>query len=115
MLAMTAGRVEPRHANPIAFLDALDAGADRDHAADGLVARDKRQFRLQRPVAGRSVNVGVANAASLGLDQDLARAGRRNVPFLLYQGFTKVLDDGDVHFTGHVWLLLFEVESIEMA
>jgi hypothetical protein len=48
------------------------------------------------------MNVGVANAASLGLDQDLTRAGRRNGPFLLDQGFTKVLDDGDVHFTDHV-------------
>jgi hypothetical protein len=52
------------------------------------------------------VNVGVANAASLGLHQDLARAGQWNVPFLLCEGFAKVLDNGDVHFTGHVWLLL---------
>jgi len=48
MLAMAAGRVEPRHADPIAFLDALDAGADPDHPADGLVARDEWQLRLQR-------------------------------------------------------------------
>jgi len=48
------------------------------------------------------VKVGVANAAGLGLDQDLARAGCGNLPLLRYQRFAEVLDDGDVHFTGHI-------------
>jgi hypothetical protein len=48
------------------------------------------------------MEIRMADAAGLGLYQDLARAGGRYVPFLLHQRFTKVLDDGDVHFTGHV-------------
>ena len=80
ILAMAAGRVEPRHADAVAFLDDRDARADRGDAADGLVAGDERQLRLQRPVAGRGVKVGVADAAGLGLDQDLARARASGCP-----------------------------------
>src|ERR1700730_5811471 len=69
MLAVTAGRMEPGHADPIAFPDDLDAGAHRCNAADGFVARDERTFWLERPVAGRSMEVGVTHPASLGLDQ----------------------------------------------
>ncbi len=48
----------------------------------------------------------MADAAGLGLDQNLARAGGRNVPFLLHERLAKVLDDSDVHFfTGHMKLL----------
>jgi hypothetical protein len=48
----------------------------------------------------------MATTAGLRLDQDLARAGGRNVPFLLHQRFTELLDDGDVHFAGH-WVRPF--------
>jgi hypothetical protein len=47
------------------------------------------------------MKVGVAHTTGLGLDQDLTGTWSRNVPFLLHQGLPEVLDDGDVHFTGH--------------
>ena len=80
ILAMTASRVEPGHADPVALLDDRDAGADRGDEADGLMARNERQLGLQRPVAGRGMEIGVADAAGLGLDQDLAGAGRWECP-----------------------------------
>jgi hypothetical protein len=46
MLAMTAGRVEPRHSDPIAFPGDLDAGAYGCNAADGFVAGNEWQLRL---------------------------------------------------------------------
>ena len=41
--------------------------------------------RLERPVSVRGVQIGVADAASLGLDQDLARSGRWDVQLPEFQ------------------------------
>jgi hypothetical protein len=74
MLAMTAGRIEPWHSDPVAFLDDLDTCPDRSNATDRFVTRNERKLRLQWPIARRGMEVGVTYAAGFGLDQDLARA-----------------------------------------
>jgi hypothetical protein len=43
----------------------------------------------------------VANAAGLGLDQDLARSRRRDVPFLKHQRLSELLDNCGAHLTCH--------------
>jgi hypothetical protein len=73
MFAVTAGRVEPRYSDPVAFSNNLDTGPDRGNAADGLMTGNERQLWLQRPIACRRMEIRVAHAAGLGLDQDLAR------------------------------------------
>ena len=45
----------------------------------------------------RGMEIGVADTAGLGFDQDLARPGGRDVPFLQQQGLSKLLDYCDVH------------------
>ena len=111
MLAMTAGRVEPWHADAVALFDDRDAGADRGDAADGLMTRNERQLGLQRPVAGRGMKVGVAHAAGLGLDQDLARAGRRDIDLHAHQRLAELLDERSLHLLGHGSFLLLVCAS----
>src|SRR5271166_5016630 len=101
MLAMAAGRVEPRHADSVALLDDGDASAERDDTADGLVARDERRLGLEWPVAGRGVEIRVADPARFGLDQDLTGTGGRNIEFAEYEGFAELFHDGGVHCAGH--------------
>ena len=107
MLAMTASRVEPGHADAVAFFDDLDARADRGDTADGLMTRDERQLGLQRPVAGRGMKVGVAHAAGLGLDQDLAGAGCRDIDLPDHQRLAEMLDERGLHLICHGLFLLF--------
>jgi hypothetical protein len=46
------------------------------------MARNEREFGLYRPVAVPGMNIGVAHATGLSLDQNLPWARRRNVQFL---------------------------------
>jgi hypothetical protein len=62
MLAATARGVQPRHADAISFLDALDVGADGRDIANALVPGNERQRGLDRPVALGCVQVGVTHA-----------------------------------------------------
>jgi hypothetical protein len=70
--AVSAGETEPRDGDPVALTDLLaGAGPERLDDPDALVARDQRQVGLDRPVAVRGVDVGVAEAvpfAFLALD-----------------------------------------------
>ena len=99
---MAAGRVEPRHADSVALLDDRDARAQRDDTTDRFVAGNEREFGLEGPVAVGGVEIGVADAAGFGLDQDLAGTGRRNVQLLEHQRLAELFDDGGVHFACHV-------------
>ena len=101
MLAVAAGRVEPRHADAVALFDDRDACAERDDAADRFVARDERDFGLEGPVAGRGVEIGVADPAGFGLDENLTGAGGRNIDLAEHKGFAELFDDGGVHCAGH--------------
>ena len=66
-----------------------DAGADRLDDADALVAGDERRRRLDRPVAVGGVDVGVAQAARLDADQDLAGSGLGDGRSWISRGWVK--------------------------
>jgi hypothetical protein len=53
----------------------------------------------------RGVEIGVAHAASLGLDQDLTRTCGRDDPLLKKQRLAKLFDHRCVHCGCHVILL----------
>jgi hypothetical protein len=78
--AEAAGAVKPGHAHAIAFLDMLDVLAHRRHIAHALVAGNEGRMRLDRPVAFGCMQIGVADAGSSDLDQDLivCRSGHRH-------------------------------------
>ena len=101
ILAMTTRRVEPGHSDPVALLYDRYARSDGDDQPDGLMARNEWERGLDRPVAMRGMEIGVAYTAGLGFDEDLARPGRRDVPFLKQQGFSKLLDYCGGHFACH--------------
>ena len=103
---MTARRVEPGQTNPVAFLDDLDARSDGDHRPDALVSGNERERGLQRPIAVRGVQIGVADAAGLGLDDDLTGARSRNFPLPDDQRLSELLDDRRSHLVCHESLLL---------
>lgn len=56
-------RVEPRHADPIAFLHILNILTDRAGDPDTFVTRNERQRGFERPIAARSVEIRMAHAA----------------------------------------------------
>ncbi len=65
-----------RHSNPVALLDDGDARSHGGDQADALMARDERGRRgLHRPVAVSGVEIGGADAARFGLDEDLTGTG----------------------------------------
>ena len=70
---MTAGGVEPWNPDAIALFDNGDSRSNGRNQADGFVAGNKRKRGLQRPISVSRVEIGVANAARLRLDNDLAR------------------------------------------
>jgi hypothetical protein len=70
--AAAAGRVQPGNAHPVAFFHLPDTGPHGYHPAHAFVARDERQGRLYGPVAVHGVQVGVADARSSDLHQDLS-------------------------------------------
>ena len=72
--AGAAAEAQPRHADPLAFGEPLDAQAQRRHPADDLVAGDEGQFRLGQ-FAVDDMQVGAADPAGRHPDEDLA--GRR--------------------------------------
>ena len=82
ILAMTAGRIEPGHADPVALLHACHARSNGGDQPDALVARNEWECGLHWPVAMRGMEIGVAHATGLGIDHDLAHPGRGDVPFL---------------------------------
>jgi hypothetical protein len=94
---MTTRRIEPGHADPVALLHDRHARSNGDYQPDGLVAGNERKRGLHWPVAVRGMEIGVANAAGLGLHQDLARPGRGNVQLLKHQGLSELLDNRGVH------------------
>ena len=49
--AVTAGGVQPRHANPVALAHVRHAWADDRHGPDTLMARNEGRVRLDWPVA----------------------------------------------------------------
>ena len=68
---MAAGRIEPRHANPVALPDGLQARTDSGHSADAVVAWDEWRWGFDRPVAARGMEVCVAHPTGIRLHQNL--------------------------------------------
>ena len=75
MLAVATGGVEPGHANPVAFLDVLDAGTDARDEADTFVTRNEGRIRLHRPVAFGGMQIRVAHSRCLDPDLNLPEPG----------------------------------------
>jgi hypothetical protein len=112
IFAMTAGRIEPRHPDTVAFLHDGYAGTDGGDQSDTFMAGDKGERGLYRPVSARGVKIGVANAARFGLDQNLAGTRRGNSPFLKHQRLSELFDDCGVHFPAHGRHLLWLGQAI---
>ena len=64
---------------------------------DALVSRHERRRRLDRPVAVRGVDVGVAESGRLDVDDDLARARCRDRPLLDDQWEAELVHDCCFH------------------
>jgi hypothetical protein len=79
-LAVTAGGIEPGHADTVALLDRRHARAESGDNADTLVpgVNGNAGFNGQSPIRG--MQIGVADAAGFGLDQNLAGTGRPEYP-----------------------------------
>jgi len=102
--AATAGGVQPRNADTVAFLDAGYAGTELGDIADAFMAGNEGRVRLDRPVAIGGVQVGMADAGRFVLDEDLARSRLRNGHLLDHQRLAEFTDDGSFHHLGHVCL-----------
>src|SRR6185369_17063535 len=74
-LALTARPTEPRHGDAVTFLDAGHIRAQPLDDPYALVAGDQGERRLHRPVAVSRVDVCVAEARGLDLDEHLSSAG----------------------------------------
>src|SRR6266540_4183649 len=97
VLAGAAGVTEPRQGDPVAGGYLGHPGTEALHDPDPLVAGDEGQVWLDRPVAVRGVDVGVAQAGGLDPDDDLTRA-RLGFGYVLdQQRFGEVVDDGGFH------------------
>ena len=80
--AVAAGISKPRQGDPRPPLDpVVVAVPQRDDPADPLVPGDEGRARLDRPLAAGGMDVGMAEAAGLDLDQHLLgpRLGDRNL------------------------------------
>src|SRR5262249_42840252 len=94
-LAAAAGVLDPGHAHAVADLALGDARSDLHDVAHGLVAQRARELR--RDVALGDVHVGVAQAAGLDADEDLARTGLGGGDFLDRPLAVDFGDDGGFH------------------
>ncbi|KAF1852498.1 hypothetical protein Lal_00037231 [Lupinus albus] len=100
--AATTGRMQPGHADTVAFLDVLHARAQRGDVARAFVAGNERGGGFDRPVAMGRVQVGMADAAGFELDQDLARTRRGDGHLFNRQGLAEFADDGRFHHLRHM-------------
>jgi hypothetical protein len=58
------------------------------------------------------MQIGVADAARFGLDQNLAGSGHGNIPFPENERLSEFFDDGGVHLECHAVLLLWKSSSL---
>jgi hypothetical protein len=71
VVAVAARVAEPGHRDAVTDGDGLLAGREFGDEPDALVAGYERRRGLDRPVAARGVDVGVAQTAHLDLDSHL--------------------------------------------
>jgi hypothetical protein len=101
IVAAAARVAEPRHRHTVtdadlmsAVTDGVLAGRELRDDADALVAGDERRRGLDRPVAARGVDVGVAQATHLDLDADLPWLERWHRDLLDGQWAAELVHDG---------------------
>ena len=97
MIAAAARVAEPGHGDAVADRHLRDAGAELLDDADALVAGDEGRRRLDRPVAVRRMDVGVAETRRLDPDEDVARAGNRRLDLLEPQRLGERVHDCRLH------------------
>ena len=61
------------------------------------MTRNKGKGGFDGPVAFGGMNIGMANPAGFGLDQDLVRPRRGHIKIFKDQLFAKSLNDGSLH------------------
>ena len=79
-LAASAAFLNPANADAVSDFAGSDAGAELDDLADGLMSEDARELQWDQAV--REVNVGVAEAAGVDLNDHLIGAGLGGFPLL---------------------------------
>jgi hypothetical protein len=62
------------------------------------MAGNEGKLWFQRPIATRSMKIGVAHATCFRLDEYLSRPDCGYIPFLQYQWFAELLDNSGLHF-----------------
>jgi hypothetical protein len=78
MPAMTARRVEPGYADPIAFLHCGYARAHGGNGPNAFMTGNEGGIRLDRPVAICGMQVRMTDAARFDLHEDLASSNLRD-------------------------------------
>jgi hypothetical protein len=89
--------VQPRDGHPLAHASLGHAVTDQLDPADTLVPGNERRDRLDRPVAMRGMDVGVAQARGLQVDDHLPGSGRRDGPLLDDEGLTQLAHNCSLH------------------
>jgi hypothetical protein len=79
---LTAGVVQPSNTCTISLLQTNNARSASRNETHPFMAGYKRQRRFHRPIAVGGMKIGVTDPTSGHLDQNLARAWRRNRYFL---------------------------------
>jgi len=97
MLAMATGRMQPGHADAVAFFHMIDAGPDRCHFTDPLVPRNERRRWFDRPIAIGSMEIGMTDAGRVYPYQNLAWPNFRHRDFAHIQRLAKRGYDGGFH------------------
>jgi len=69
---MTACRVQPGHADPVALLHCGYAPAHGRDSTDAFMTRNEGRLGLDRPVAIRGMQVCMTDTARFDLHEDLA-------------------------------------------
>jgi hypothetical protein len=94
---MTAGGVEPRNSDAVAFFNNGNARSNSGDQAHGFVTWNERKCRLEGPISVRRVEIGVANATRLGLHHNLSNSWRGDVPLAKHKRLSEALHDCSVH------------------
>ena len=101
IFAAHAGVMQPGDTHRIAEFEIGDIRSQRGDHAGGLVAGNERWHRLDRPIAGGGVQIGVTDAAGLDLDENLSPSRHRHRNVLDYEGLTECPDNRRLHHCRH--------------
>jgi hypothetical protein len=102
---MAACRVKPRHTHSITLFHVLYARADRGDISNTFMSRDERQCGFDGPIAVGRVQIGMADARRLDVDENVTGAGLWNGDFLDAKRLAECMDYRGFHHVGHRSLL----------